>query len=355
MSNGSSKTGIGFQASMMRVGFGMIAFLLVAGAAVHGELAYGYGLLRKGEPDFTLFGRVRMVISFVAALLLFQALKPALPSKGLGREAGDQAFRAIGTSLVFLLAVAAAVHFVPTALNDYAREMQPLGIATEVLLIAAVAAFLVAAWGARGLRRPSLFGVFPPFSVLACMAGVVFLILMEEMSWGQHWLGWATPDLFSRNIQNETNIHNFYTYQFEAMYYTCAIFCFVVLPWAWPRGVGGILAGVEPYVPPRIFALFGLPVASLMFESWNIVPYQVWFFLGLMICLDFVRRFRSLHLRAAALALAAVYVFTKLVFIIRGVDMVDGYELSEVREFYIAALFLAYGALLVRRFRNAPG
>ena len=125
-----------------------------------------------------------------------------------------------------------------------------------------------------------------------------------------------------------------------------------ISPWCWPRGAGGLFAQVEPYLPPRIFALFGLPVASLMFESWNIVPYQVWFFLGLLICLDIVRQLKSFELRLAAIALAAVYVLSKLVFIIRGVDMVDGYELSEVRELYISLLFLAHGWMLAKRFRQ---
>lgn len=352
MSEGDGRAGTGLEASLLRLGFGMGAFILVVGSAVYGELVHGYGLLRKGDPDFTLFGRARIGFSFLAALLLFFALKPAMGALVLAKGDRAQAFWATGAAGAFLLMVAAAVHFVPTALNDFVREMQPLGMATEALLVAAVVSFLIAAWRARGMRGARLLGVFPPWLVLAGMAGVVFLILMEEMSWGQHWLGWATPELFSKNIQNETNIHNFYTYQFEAIYYTSAIFCFVVLPWCWPRGAGGLFGQVEPYIPPRIFALFGLPVASLMFESWNIVPYQVWFFLGLLICIDIVRQLKSFELRLAAIALAAVYVISKLVFIIRGVDMVDGYELSEVRELYISLLFLAHGWMLAKRFRQ---
>ncbi|MFC5585194.1 hypothetical protein ACFPOD_08725 [Nitratireductor kimnyeongensis] len=347
---GRAVTGSGMGA--MRLGFGVATFALVLGSVVYGEVVHGYGLLRKGDPDFTPFGRVRIGFSFLAALFLFFALKPAMSAVVLARGERTQAFWAMAAAGTFLLAVAAAVHFVPTALNGFVREMQPLGMATEVLLIAAVVGFLIAAWRARGMRGTRLLGIFPPLLVLAGMAGVVFLILMEEMSWGQHWLGWATPELFSKNVQNETNIHNFYTYQFEAIYYTSAIFCFVVLPWCWPRGADGLFGQVEPYLPPRIFALFGLPVASLMFESWNIVPYQVWFFLGLLICLDIVRQLKSFELRLAATALAAIYVVSKLVFITRGVEMVDGYELSEVREFYISILFLAYGWMLAKRFRQ---
>ncbi len=36
-----------------------------------------------------------------------------------------------------------------------------------------------------------------------------FYFLGEEVSWGQHWFGWATPEaLAARNEQGETNLHN---------------------------------------------------------------------------------------------------------------------------------------------------
>jgi hypothetical protein len=43
--------------------------------------------------------------------------------------------------------------------------------------------------------------------MLAASACVVFL--GEEVSWGQHWFGWASPQYFiEHNIQQETNFHN---------------------------------------------------------------------------------------------------------------------------------------------------
>lgn len=37
--------------------------------------------------------------------------------------------------------------------------------------------------------------------------GCVFLA-GEELSWGQHVFGWATPEAFASNVQGETNLHN---------------------------------------------------------------------------------------------------------------------------------------------------
>jgi len=43
------------------------------------------------------------------------------------------------------------------------------------------------------------------------LAGGLFVLGMEEISWGQRIFGWETPeDLFENNVQNETNLHNFF-------------------------------------------------------------------------------------------------------------------------------------------------
>lgn len=41
------------------------------------------------------------------------------------------------------------------------------------------------------------------------VAGGLFFIVGEEMSWGQHMFGWETPETFAEvNAQNETTLHN---------------------------------------------------------------------------------------------------------------------------------------------------
>lgn len=44
----------------------------------------------------------------------------------------------------------------------------------------------------------------------AALAAVVLVAWAgEEISWGQHWFGWATPEAYAaRNTQGETNLHN---------------------------------------------------------------------------------------------------------------------------------------------------
>ncbi len=48
--------------------------------------------------------------------------------------------------------------------------------------------------------------------VMLLLALASFYFAGEEISWGQHYFGWDTPELFGNlNRQNETNIHNIFT------------------------------------------------------------------------------------------------------------------------------------------------
>ncbi len=69
------------------------------------------------------------------------------------------------------------------------------------LLLLAACLFFVQAW--RG-RRDAWQGAW-----LVLWAIGSFFFLGEEISWGQHYLGWETPDwLKGMNRQAETNLHN---------------------------------------------------------------------------------------------------------------------------------------------------
>lgn len=56
----------------------------------------------------------------------------------------------------------------------------------------------------RRLPKPALLGAWFLFVALGLL-----LFAGEEISWGQHWLGFASPDFFvQENLQRETNLHN---------------------------------------------------------------------------------------------------------------------------------------------------
>ena len=55
-----------------------------------------------------------------------------------------------------------------------------------------------------------------------------FLNAMEEISWGQRIIGWETPQAFEGNVQEETNLHNYFN-QYYLLFYRLLVFFPVVI------------------------------------------------------------------------------------------------------------------------------
>lgn len=82
-------------------------------------------------------------------------------------------------------------------------EMGAVEQLTAILLIPAAVMGLIVA------RRLTALDNWPPAVLLVLFAfGCIFLML-EEISYGQHFFKWASPDYFlTANMQYETNLHN---------------------------------------------------------------------------------------------------------------------------------------------------
>ncbi|APH74084.1 hypothetical protein [Aquibium oceanicum] len=337
----------------------LVAAIWVIGATFHfGSTQYGFAFLEKYAPDWSLFGWARITASAVAAGCLFLAFRgPRLVSPamhvGNRKEAVLLAFASNFSGAVLLLA-AATVVLAPQILNELVREGQLLSIATELVLLIALAGFARCVWISREVRDFRPLGL-PPSVAFSAMLACTFLILMEEMSWGQHWLGWEAGELFAGNAQNETNFHNFATYMFEAAYYSAAFMAFIALPAFWQSSGNQILRTLAPFVPPPAFAVASLPVAGLLFEEWNILLYQLWFFLAILIAvrwvLETVDKGGPIYRRSVGMV--SLLMGSQIIFLILGDGMVDGYELSEIREFLIASLIACYASLIYLRLRYA--
>ena len=62
-------------------------------------------------------------------------------------------------------------------------------------------------------------------------AALFFFLGMEEISWGQRLFGLETPEfLASRNLQNETNLHNFSSVYLNRLFYSSVFLVGVALP-----------------------------------------------------------------------------------------------------------------------------
>jgi hypothetical protein len=60
-----------------------------------------------------------------------------------------------------------------------------------------------------------------------------FLNAMEEISWGQRIFGWVTPQTFEGNVQNETNLHNYFNQYYLLFYRLLVFFPLVVFVAIW--------------------------------------------------------------------------------------------------------------------------
>lgn len=334
------------------------AILLIASALVLMGSAYGgRSMLEDYAVDWSVLGIIRVGGTAAAAALLFLVLDPSsLQARPVDFSGSEGRFIGLFAmlSVLTLAASAAAVTWFPGPLYHAVDEGKPIAVLTEVAFVLALCWLGATAWRARIFGKIAFLGLHPSL-IVTVMIMAVFLILMEEMSWGQHWIGWSAGALFEGNIQNETNLHNFATNMFEAVYYTAAVAIFVVLPHVWPRHPGRLLGSLDFLVPPRAYALAGLPVAGLMFHEWNVVPYQIWFFLGLFIALSAYGALKRQGSRQAgpALVLALVFIGAQVVFLINGPALIHGYEVSEIRELVIATLVAGYACLLHLRVTHA--
>ena len=82
-------------------------------------------------------------------------------------------------------------------------ELGPVETGTVVVLLSGILAGLIALQKVGKLPTRWLTG----WLILAIVGSIYFC--GEEASWGQHWLGWETPQAMSNlNDQDETNLHN---------------------------------------------------------------------------------------------------------------------------------------------------
>jgi hypothetical protein len=116
--------------------------------------------------------------------------------------------RAVGLVGAACAPVFAILVFTPMLAREFARRvLNGEGGVVENAEAAVVFCAFVCTVAACLQRAPA---VTPPLRAwLAFLAVGLFYLLGEEISWGQHYFGWATTGWFAaHNDQGETNLHN---------------------------------------------------------------------------------------------------------------------------------------------------
>ena len=143
-----------------------------------------------------------------------------------------------------------------------------LGLVENLTVLLALLGLYYAVVGARRSRALKL----PWLTLWLTLLALGFLYLAgEEANWGQHWVGWQTPDwLAERNLYGESNLHNL-SYPADRIPKSLVGVCIVVFGIGWPLFRKRIAPRIPPTLDWLIRVLPGtaeLPTAVCFFALW---------------------------------------------------------------------------------------
>jgi hypothetical protein len=200
-------------------------------------------------------------------------------------------------------------------------------------------------------------------ALLLCLA--FFTIGMEEISWLQRVIGFATPqEIALANMQEEFNLHNVHTDLSENLYYVGAFAFLILLPFlrdALPA-LRGTFAWVLDYLPSRWVAAAAAPLSIFNYGMWNVIPMQMTMMLTVFVTIAYALAASARGARAEAAIFATISVALvagQAAVLAAGHTLPNIWDPSEYKELFIAlGLFAAAADLALRarsRRRNAAG
>ena len=321
----------------------VLALALVAGLG--GFAAYEVAwlhlpLVREEPPHFAFYQLLQTVFAVSISALLVSALVAARARPAPFDDfAVPRAYLAAG--LVSLAAaVAATILFLgdPAAFHAFAQEDRPLEWASALLLL-----FAAGLIGTRALSARDRLSNF-----LGAGIGLALLVIgMEEISWGQRLLGFATPEgLAEMNWQSEFNLHNVQTDLSETLYYFGAGVFLLHLPLLRDLLPCALVARAPfSLLPRRSVALVGAPILLFNYGQWDLLPVQLSIVLGFVALLAWARAAARRGDRAERLiwlAAAGIVIVGQLLFLDLGGSMIEVPDASEYKEMFIALGFAWY-------------
>ncbi|NWF88912.1 MAG: hypothetical protein HXY50_05545 [Ignavibacteriaceae bacterium] len=179
--------------------------------------------------------------------------------------------------------------------------------------------------------------------ILILFALLFFLTAMEEISWFQRVLDFKTPNSFSRNYQNEFNIHNFVTNYAENAYYFSTFIYFGIIPFIW-RVINSEIQSfaVKMLLPKPYLILICAIISAFNYDMWNIIFTQISFFGSVIILLLLIKYCTNNKEKILSLLVIVIVVCTQYTFLINGSNFKRYWEVTEYKEFFIAIILFAY-------------
>jgi hypothetical protein len=176
----------------------------------------------------------------------------------------------------------------------------------------------------------------------ALLSLVFFVMAMEEVSWFQRVLEIETPTLFSANLQNEINLHNFYTNHVENTYYFGTFIFLVVLPFV--RFLFPCILNnnyLKIFVARPFVGVIASIACAYNYDMWNIIFTQVAFFSSVLILFVFFVFSNNRSEKYIISFTILLLIATQVIFLANGVNFARLWEVTEYKEFFIPlALFI---------------
>ncbi len=323
----------------------------------------GEQFLKEHAPALGTYPSLRTLAAFLLALAIAWHCRAGLAARPQARNHPEfspwlvlPACACVGG----VLFAAICILVDPVLLGKFAREDGIVETASFLFLMLASGLLLKSALQARPASRRQHQAVSPAVqSYLFAIAAIVFVIAMEEISWGQRLVGFRTPDwVATGNIQSEFNLHNFATSKAENLYYIGAFglltFMYLVRDQLQPALR---LAGAGLVFPGGATAIIGAMTTTLSYSMWNFLWFQVCFFSAVLALLlaALVRSAGQRVQRTLLFAAAGVLVLAQAIDLAFGPQMIRSWDDTEIKELVISIGLFAYGMDVSRNLRLPLG
>lgn len=331
----------------------LAALALVAAAVLLPRGDY----LAEGPPTFDALDLAVLGLLSIAAVLVVAPLFTVLDQS---RIEPPSAFEARTIIFVLLLGLAGPIVLAisPPTFTDLLREDSLTEWVSAVAILLGAIVLLIGAAVFRPTRgMPSLARL----AALVLFGLIVLVIGLEEVSWFQRELGYATPDwLLELNWQGEVNFHNVDTNRYENLYYGGAALLLVGARVLSYLGEGPFNNWLRRFAPSHIAFALGVIACASNWDMWRVVGMQAGFALAIaMTIAEVARALRQKHAPSARLfaGLAVTAFAVQLAYLVLGPTIYRSWDVSEAKELFIGlglGVYCLDQVLSLRRERRAP-
>ena len=344
----------------------LVAILTLAAIAID-LVVYDYRPWGPDLPIFTPYTLARTgVVAILASLFVFFSLRSQTGSCDTFRP--RPLYGRIALSVFTIVTIVIVVMFLSDRGGAFRRpilkgEHGILELAQNTFWFIAFVYFFAVTW--MQIRRKSMYSIGQKtLSIL--ITTFFFFLLMEEISWFQHFLDFKTPDVvFDRNWQNETNLHNFHSTIFNFAFYQTTSLLLIFVPFVWrSANLSNRWKRMALYIPGPVVMLCAMFPTAFNIAAWNLIPTQFSLLLSVSIIASILLTKNGVFLDVAYLrpylpAMVVILILTFLSFSLGTLYLFPDFQgpgqvndIDEYMELLIPMAFLLYSLEIFLRVRR---